>query len=145
MLAVPVDPYGVCVSSGTAYFYFSGWVGDRMTPCSAKVTTAADSRFSVRITNATAREQGVIRIDYVEGTAYPVQTDVCTLSLTCSGRTFLHRITAVAPRGGMAVDGVSHESFMAFCDALADAANLTITEEWNESARHYGYTIVSGA
>lgn len=107
VLSVPVDPNGTCVADGTANFYFSGWVGDRMAPCSAVITTAADSRFTVRITNATAREQGLVRIDFAEGTTYPPETTVCTLSLRCGGRTFLHRISAVAPRGGVAIDGVS--------------------------------------
>ena len=145
MLAVPVDPQGACVSSGTAYFYFSGWVGDRMMPCEAKVTASVDARFSVRITNATAREQGVIRVDYTEGTTYSPQADVCTISLSCGGRTFLHRLTAVAPRGGSAAGAYSHDSFEAFKDALVDALGLSVTETWNETAQRYDYQIVSGA
>lgn len=145
-LSIPVDPSGRCVESGIARFYFSGWVGDRMVPCNATITSTADPRFAVRITNSTAIEHGLIRIEYLEGTTYPVQLDVCTISITCSGRTFLHRISAVAPRGGVADkrDYVSHESFVSFCDALEQAANLTITETWDETAQAYSYEIVSG-
>lgn len=139
--SVPVDPYGVCTESGTARFYFSGWVGDRMQPCTATITSSADSRFSVRITNGTTREQGLIRVDYIAGTTYPAQLDVCTVSLTCGGRTFLHRIAAVAPRGGLPADAFTHESFKAFYEALADAAGLHVTETWNESEQHYDYEI----
>lgn len=145
VLSVPVDPSGTCVATGTANFYFSGYVGDRMAPCSAVITTVADSRFVVRITNATAREQGLVRIDFIEGTTYPPETTVCTLSLRCGGRTFLHRISAVAPRGGVAVNGIDHASFQSFCDALSQAANLIITEVWNDETQQYGYTIVSGS
>lgn len=145
VLSVPVDPSGTCVTSGTANFYFSGYVGDRMAPCSAVITTVADSRFAVRITNSTAREQGLVRIDFTEGVTYPPEATVCTLSLRCGGRTFLHRISAVAPRGGVAVNGIDHASFQSFCDALSQAANLTITEVWNETTQQYDYTIVSGA
>ena len=105
-LSIPVDTSGTCVESGIARFYFSGWVGDRMVPCSATITSTADPRFTVRITNSTAIEHGLIRVEYLEGTTYPAQLDVCTVSITCSGRTFLHRISAVAPRGGVAIDGV---------------------------------------
>lgn len=143
--SIPVDPYGVCTESGTARFYFSGWVGNRMQPCTATVTLAADPRFSVRITNSTVREHGLIRVDYIAGTTYPAQLDVCTISLTCAGRTFLHRISAVAPRAGLPVDSISHESFEAFCNALSDVLDLIITETWNESTQQYEYTIVSGA
>lgn len=145
-LSIPVDPSGECVESGIARFYFSGWVGDRMVPCSATITSTADPRFTVRITNSTAIEHGLIRIEYLEGTTYPTQLDVCTISITCSGRTFLHRISAVAPRGGVADerDYISHESFASFCDALEQAANLTITETWDETAQAYSYEIVSG-
>ena len=139
--SVPVDPYGVCTESGTARFYFSGWVGDRMQPCTATITSSADSRFSVRITNGTTREQGLIRVDYIAGTTYPAQLDVCTVSLTCGGRTFLHRIAAVAPRGGLPADAFTHESFKAFYEALADAAGLHVTETWNESEQRYDYEI----
>jgi len=132
--SVPVDPAGACVESGTARFYFSGWVGDRMEPCTATITSTADSRFTVRITNGTAREQGLIRIEYTEGTTYPHQLDVCTLSLSCGGRTFLHRISAVAPRGGAGVDGVSPT--VSVTDAV-DGKTVTITDVSGE----HSYTV----
>jgi hypothetical protein len=113
-----------------------------MTPCTAKVTASVDSRFSAQITDSTAIEHGVIRINYREGTTYPAQADVCTISITCAGRTFLHRITAVAPRGGSAV-GFTHESFESFYNALAEALNLSVTETWNETTQQYDYIITS--
>jgi hypothetical protein len=45
----------------------------------------------------------------------------------------------------MPEDYISHASFAAFCEALEQAANLTITETWDDSAQAYSYEIVSGA
>lgn len=148
--SIPVDPSGVCTESGTARFYFAGWIGNRMSPATATSTAAPDSRFTVRYTASTNREMGLVRIDYLAGTTYPALVDVCTLSFSCGGRTFLHRIEAVAPRGGAGVtetspDVISHDSFVEFCAALEQAANLTITETWNSSAKKYEYNIVSGS
>lgn len=140
--SVPVDPDGFCVESGTARFYFSGWVGDRMVPCTASVTSS-DSRFSVRITNATAREQGLVRIDYRAGEEYPVQAAACALSLSCGGRVFTHRLTAIAPRGGSAADAYTHESFAQFCAALVNAFGWSVSETWNESLHRYEYDVTA--
>lgn len=148
--SIPVDPDGVCLENGTARFYFAGWVGNRMTPCTATSTTTPDSRFSVRYTASTNIEMGLVRINYTKGVTYPALTDVCTLSFRCGGRTFLHRIEAIAPRGGAGVtetspEVINHDSFASFCAALEQAVNLTITEAWNDATKQYEYTIVSNS
>lgn len=145
-LAIPVDPDGVCTASGSARFYYSGWVGNRMVACRANATSVFDPRFSVRTTPATATSNGSITVNYTEGTMYPVDALVCAITVTCADRDFLHRISAVAPRGGrVSIDEsiISHESFQSFCEALARAANLTISESWNTSTQQYDYTITS--
>lgn len=105
--SIPVDVNGRCTESGVARFYFAGWVGDRKVTCTAQATTTPDARFSVTIVPSNANEDGVVRIEYNKGTIYPAQVDVCALSLLCGGRTFIHRITAVAPRGGVGASGYS--------------------------------------